>query len=78
MGPNPSILFSRCDKNICLSGLLPSVLLEASESTVQKEIREVIHSCCSHDLSNIDPQHFEFISMTGKHAAILQCKNGFQ
>ena len=78
MGPNPPISFSRCEKNICLTGLLPSISLEASESTVRKEICEVIHSCSSHDLSNIDPQDFEFISMTGKHAGIPQCKNGFQ
>ena len=53
-----------------------SVYCILSKKIFRKEICEVIHSCSSHDLSNIDPQDFEF--MTGKHAGIPQCKNGFQ
>ena len=78
MGPNSPKSFSRCDKNICLTGLLPSISLEASEKTVRNEICEVIQSSCSSNLSSIEPQDFEFISMTGKHAAVPQCRNGFQ
>lgn len=78
MGPNSPKSFSRCDKNICLTGLLPSISLEASEKTVRNEICEVIHSSCSPNLSSIEPQDFEFISVHGKHAAIPQCRNGFQ
>ena len=38
----------------------------------------IIHSCCSPNLSSIEPQDVEFKSMNGKHAAIPQYKNGFQ
>ena len=78
MGITPPKVFTRCDKNICLAGLLPSISLEASEETVRKEICEVFHSCCSPNLSAIQPGDFEFISMSGKQASVPQCKNGFK
>ena len=78
MGASSPKGFSRCDKNICLAGLLPAISLEASEETVRKEICEVIHSCSSPNLSNIGPEDFEFVAMNGKHGAIPQCKKGFK
>ena len=61
-----------------MTGLLPSVSLEANEETLRKEICEVIHSYSSPDLSSIEPKDFEFISVHGKHAVIPQCNNGFK
>ena len=78
MGFSPPKMFSRSEKNICLTGLLPSISLEATEETLRKEICEVINSCSSPDLSGIELEDFEFISVHGKHAAIPQCKNGFK
>ena len=78
MGITPPKVFTHCDKNICLAGLLPSISLEASEETIRKEICEVFHSCCSPDLSAIQPGDFEFIGISGKQASVPQCKNGFK
>lgn len=47
MGLNSPKSFSCCDKNICLTGLLSSISLEASKKMVQNEICAVIHSSCS-------------------------------
>ena len=78
MGRNPPKIFARSEKNICLSGLLPSLSVEATETTIRKEICDVLNSCSSPNLSHMQPNDFEFVSMSGKQGCIPQCKSGFE
>lgn len=68
--------FTRADKIICVRGLLPSLMVESSESEIRGEICEVMRSATSH--KNVSPDDFEFINMSGKQASVPQCKEGFE
>ena len=74
MGPDASDSFTRADKNIVVRGLLPPILVDASETDVRDEICEVIRSCS--DFDNCGPNDYQFIDMNGKQASVPKCKSG--
>ena len=57
-----------------MSGLLPSISLEASEIEIWHEICDVLCTCTFPDISETAPNDFEFINMCGKKASVPQCK----
>ena len=63
------------DRNIVVRGLLPPILVDASETDVRHGICEVIRSCS--DFDNCGPNDFQFIDMNGKQASVPKCKSGF-
>ena len=75
MGPDATDSFTRADRNIVVRGLLPPILVDASETDVRHEICEVIRSCS--DFDNCGPNDFQFIDMNGKQASVPKCKSGF-
>ena len=78
MGINPPESFTRSDKDVCTSGLLPLVSVDASEEEIRHEICAIINNCTNPDLSETAPLDFEFINISGKRASIPHCKEGFE
>ena len=78
MGVNAPESFTRSDKDVCTSGLLPLVSVDASEEEIRQEICAVINNCANPELSEIAPDDFEYINMSGKRASIPHCKEGFE
>ncbi|XP_065887912.1 uncharacterized protein [Dysidea avara] len=77
MGEDPPKKFTRCDKDIYLSGLLPSLSTNATEKEVREEICALIHSSSGSISISVKPTDFEFINMCGKQASVVYCKEGF-
>ena len=75
MGEDAPSKFTRADRKIVVRGLLPPIMVEASEEEIRKEISEVIRS--EPDFSDCSNHDFEFIDMSGKQASVPQCKAGF-
>ena len=75
MGEDAPNKFTRADRKIVVRGLLPPIMVEASEEEIRKEICEVIRS--EPDFSDCGNHDFEFIDMSGKQASVPQCKVGF-
>ena len=78
MGVNAPESFTRSDKDVCTSGLLPLVSTDATEEEIRQEICAVINNCSNPELSEIAPNDFEYINMSGKRASIPHCKEGFE
>ena len=77
MGEDAPNKFTRADRKIVVRGLLPPIMVEASEEEIRKEICEVIRSNIEPDFSDCGNHDFEFIDMSGKQASVPQCKTGF-
>ena len=75
MGEDAPSKFTRADKKIVVRGLLPPIMVEATEEEIRKEICEVI--CSEPDFSDCRNHDFEFIDMSGKQASVPQYKTGF-
>ena len=75
MGEDAPNKFTRADRKIVVRGLLPPIMVEATEEEIRKEICEVI--CSEPDFSDCRNHDFEFIDMSGKQASVPQCKTGF-
>ena len=75
MGEYAPNKFTRADRKIVVRGLLPPIMVEASEEEIRKEIREVIRS--EPDFGDCGIHDFEFIDMSGKQASVPRCKTGF-
>jgi hypothetical protein len=75
MGPDPPKVFTRTN-NTCGWGLLPAILVDASESEVCTDICDVVRTCSFPDLTECTPSDFECIDMSEKQARIPQCKVG--
>ena len=71
-------VFTRSDKDVCTSGLLPLVSIDATEEEIRQEICAVINNCSNPELSEIAPNDFEYINMSRKRASIPHCKEGFE
>ena len=81
MGEHPPTSFTRSDKDILTSGLLPVMSVDATEEEIRNEICAIVNSCRTTDklnLSVIAVNDFHFINMSGKHATVPHCKEGFQ
>ena len=78
MGVNAPTSFTRSDKDVYTSGLLPLVSIDATEEEIRQEICAVINNCSNPELSEIAPNDFEYINMSGKRASIPHCKEGFE
>ena len=63
---------------MCISGLLPSISIEAEEAEIRHEICALTHSSSCPSYQEIGPTDFEFINMSGKKASVPQCKDGFE
>ena len=63
---------TRADRNIVVRGLLPAIMVEATEEEIRKEIGDVIRS--EPDFSDCGSHDFD---MSGKQASVPQCKTGF-
>ncbi len=68
--------FTRSEKLILVTGLLPSLPIDASEKDIRGEICDVIKS--TDEFKDVTPEDFEFINMCGKQGTIPQCKEGFE
>ena len=78
-GPDAPETFTRSDKDIITRGLLPQISVSATEKEVRSEIFEVMQSCETPNLSEIGPDDFQFINMSGKQASVPHCKRkGFE
>ena len=77
MGENPPNKFTRCDKDIYISGMLPSLSTNSTEKEVREEICALIHSSSGSSSMSVKPTDFEFINMCGKQASVAYCKEGF-
>ena len=75
MGEDAPNKFTRADRNIVVRGLLPAIMVEATEEEIRKEISEVIRS--EPDFSDCRSHDSEFIDMSRKQASVPQCKTGF-
>ena len=75
MGEDAPNKFTRADRNIIVRGLLPAIMVEATEEEIRKEIGDVFRS--EPDFSDCGSHDFEFIDMSGKQASVPQCKTGF-
>ena len=73
-GPDAPETFTRSDKDIITRGLLPQISVSATEKEVRSEIFEVMQSCETPNLSEIGPDDFQFINMSGKQASVPHCK----
>ena len=81
MGEHPPTSFTRSDKDILTSGLLPVMSVDASEKEIRYEICAIVNSCGIKkklNLSVIAVNDFHFINMSGKHATVPHCKEGFK
>ena len=81
MGEHPPTSFTRSDKDILTSGLLPVLSVDATEEEIRNEICAILNSCKTKDklnLSVIAVNDFHFINMSGKHATVPHCKEGFE
>ena len=81
MGEHPPTSFTRSDKDILTSGLLPVLSVDATEEEIRNEICAIVNSCKTKDklnLSVIAVNDFHFINMSGKHATVPHCKEGFE
>ena len=81
MGEHPPTSFTRSDKDILTSGLLPVMSVDASEKEIRNEICAIVNSCGIKEklnLSVIAVNDFHFINMSGKHATVPHCKEGFE
>lgn len=72
--PQPKT-FTRSDRHICVHGLLPFISIDDNENKIREEICDIIYSSSS--CSDVAPDDFEFINMSGKQASVPQCKKGF-
>lgn len=63
-------------KRIIVRGLLPPIMVEATEDEIRKEICEVI--CSEPDFSDCKNHDFEFIDMSGKQASIPHARQAFR
>ena len=78
-GPDAPDTFTRSDKDIITRGLLPQISVSATEKEVRSEIFEIMQSCETPNLSEIGPDDFQFINMSGKQASVPYCKRkGFE
>lgn len=76
MGPDAPRHITRKDDTILVRGMLREIPLTASEEEVREEICAVIRNCPEPDLCNCQPDDFEFIDMSGKHASVPNLKAG--
>jgi len=75
MGTDPPNKFTRCDKNIFMTGVLPSLSTVATEEEVREEICTLIHR--NFGTNSVSSTDFEFINMSGKQASVAFSKEGF-
>ena len=74
-GVNAPESFTRSDKDVCTSGLLPLVSVDAIEEEIHQEICAIINNCANPEFA---PDDFKYINMSGKPASIPHCKEGFE
>ena len=75
MGVNAIESFTQSDKDVCISGLLPIVSVDATEEEIHQEICAVLNNCANPEFA---PDDFKYINMSGKPASIPYCKEGFE
>ncbi len=76
MGQCAPSKFTRKEHRILMRGMLPEILITASEMEVREEIVSVIQANIDVDLSKCGLFDFEFIDLCGKNASVPNLKPG--
>lgn len=76
MGENAPKHFTRRKDKVLMRGMLPDISIAATEEEVRKEICTVIRNCVQSNLAACQPNDFQFIDMSGKHACVPAVKPG--